>query len=608
MEELAFGFAEAVSLQGLVFVLVTVSAVTILHELAHALTCRHYGGRVTDMGFLLLYFMPCFYCNVSDTYFLKEKRERLWVLFAGGFFELFIWASAVISWRLVAPGSDVSRVLFVVIAVCGIRNLFNFNPLIKMDGYFLLSDYLGVTNLRKEALSGLRRLARRAFDLDVAPVATDMKDRRILSMRGDRFLAIFGGAALLYTAALVGLLLFYSGEWVFMNHGANALALFGVGLLGVLHKPAFTAASAAREAGQEKWEKLGRQRRRFRFVLLWGVLALAIAFFPWQLRVTSDLTVMPQERQIVRAPADGRIATIHVSEGGSVQEGDLIVEYDTKELLLDYRTKQAELSQAQEELRLLAKRNPTAREEIRVQESVLETTQAQELAARQKFERDQRAWTLGVLPRDKFDESKSALGEAEAKRREAEAQIELVRKSSPVSRNEQMAVSHLKDPGSQLAVIERLEAELAQLDDLISRSKIYASISGTLTTYRFEEKIGEFLEEGAEVCEIVNDERVVVEMPVSEKEIDIVELDQPVKFKVRGYPTRSFHASVDEIAPIATPSGGSSTILLRAYVDNKDRILKPGMTGVAKIYCGLSVVAHVLTRDIIRFIRTEFWL
>ena len=66
-EELAFGLAEAVSLQGFVFVLVlvTVSGVTILHELAHALTCRHYGGRVTDMGFLLLYFMPCFYCNVS---------------------------------------------------------------------------------------------------------------------------------------------------------------------------------------------------------------------------------------------------------------------------------------------------------------------------------------------------------------------------------------------------------------------------------------------------------------------------------------------------------------------------------------------------------------
>ena len=110
------------------------------------------------------------------------------------------------------------------------------------------------------------------------------------------------------------------------------------------------------------------------------------------------------------------------------------------------------------------------------------------------------------------------------------------------------------------------------------------------------------------MCEIVNDDQVVLEMPVSEKDIDVIELDQAVKFKVRGYPTRSFHAQVDEIAPVATPGGHASTILLRAYVDNEDRVLKPGMTGVAKVYCGTSFVANILTRDIIRFIRTEFWL
>ena len=143
---------------------------------------------------------------------------------------------------------------------------------------------------------------------------------------------------------------------------------------------------------------------------------------------------------------------------------------------------------------------------------------------------------------------------------------------------------------------------------MLERTKIYASISGTLTTYRFEEKIGDFLEEGADVCEIANDDKVVVEMPVAEKDIDVIELGQAVKFKVRGYPTRSFRATVDEIAPVATSDGVTASILLRAYVDNDDRILKPGMTGVAKVYCGMSFVANVLTRDLVRFVRTEFWL
>ena len=277
--ELAFGLGRVVNLEGLSFVIATVSIVTILHELAHALTCRHFGGRVTDMGFLLLYLLPCFYVNVSDTYLFREKRPRLLVVFAGGYFELFIWAASVLAWRVVATETFVSRALFVVIAVCGIRSLFNFNPLIKMDGYFLLSDYLGIANLRQEALSGMTRLVRRVAALDVSPPSPEISNRRILALRGDRFLALFGGAALVYTVALMGFLVSYSRGWVFDNFGANALALFSVVLVGLLHKPAITAASAAKDTCKEKWKKLGEQKRRPRFVLIWGGLFLLIACF-----------------------------------------------------------------------------------------------------------------------------------------------------------------------------------------------------------------------------------------------------------------------------------------------------------------------------------------
>ena len=151
------------------------------------------------------------YCNVSDTYLMKEKRQRMWVLFSGGFFELFIWAGSVLAWRVVAPETFVSRALFVIVAVCGIRSLFNFNPLIKMDGYFLLLDYLAVANLRKEALAGLSNLLRRGAALETRPRAAELQARRILSMRGDRFMTLFGGAALAYTVALIGFLVFHSG-------------------------------------------------------------------------------------------------------------------------------------------------------------------------------------------------------------------------------------------------------------------------------------------------------------------------------------------------------------------------------------------------------------
>jgi hypothetical protein len=53
--------------------------VTMCHEFAHGLTCKHYGGEVHEVGFLLIFFMPCFYCNVSDAWLFKEESKRLWV-------------------------------------------------------------------------------------------------------------------------------------------------------------------------------------------------------------------------------------------------------------------------------------------------------------------------------------------------------------------------------------------------------------------------------------------------------------------------------------------------------------------------------------------------
>src|SRR6266566_3035491 len=74
----------------------TVLSVTALHEFAHGVTCRHFGGEVHDMGFLLIYFQPAFYCNVSDAWLFPQKSRRLWVTFAGAYFEIFLWSLATL--------------------------------------------------------------------------------------------------------------------------------------------------------------------------------------------------------------------------------------------------------------------------------------------------------------------------------------------------------------------------------------------------------------------------------------------------------------------------------------------------------------------------------
>jgi multidrug efflux pump subunit AcrA (membrane-fusion protein) len=608
-ENLVFGLRRIASIEGLLLIYLTVSVVTIFHELAHGLTCRHFGGQVQDMGFLLLYFTPCFYCNVSDTYLFKEKRQRIWVTFSGGFFELTLWALAVLAWRVAAPETFASRLFFVVIAVCGIKSLFNFNPLIKLDGYYMLADYLGVANLRKEALGGLGRfLRRRLLGLDVEPPRPDLGERSFFSMRGDRFVALFGAAALTYTMVLLGYIIFWSGDWVYHQYGSNGLGLFSMVLLGLLHKQATTAVSSLKTVGKEKWDQLGKKNKRVKSSLKWLVAILVLVLFPWPLRVTSELEVLPQARVSVRAPAEGRIERILFQEGQRVRKGDLVLEYDTQELRLEKKDKEAEYEQAQVELRLLQQSSPTRQEEIRVQEQALQTARAEEEAARQNFDRVEGLWKEALVSRERFDQALNTLKTKQSETARQEAQVKLVRKASRTNRDEQMAMLHLRDPAAQKAVISGLETELARLDDLLARSRIYAPISGTLTTYRFQEKIGEYLEEGDDVCEIMDDDNVVIEMRVPEKEMDVVKLGNPVKFKVRGYPSRQFDAEIVEIAPVAERQENTSTILVRASIDNPDHLLKPGMTGVAKIICGRTVLSHILFRDMIRFVRTEFWI
>ncbi|MCJ7577937.1 MAG: hypothetical protein MUO91_05760, partial [candidate division Zixibacteria bacterium] len=120
---------------------VAIFLVIVLHEFAHGLTCKYFGGEVHEMGFLLLYFQPCFFCNVSDAYLFKEKSKKLWVTFAGAYGQVFVWAIATLLWRITALDTGLSSFLFVVMLTSGVTVLLNFNPLIKLDGYYLLSDY-----------------------------------------------------------------------------------------------------------------------------------------------------------------------------------------------------------------------------------------------------------------------------------------------------------------------------------------------------------------------------------------------------------------------------------------------------------------------------------
>lgn len=150
------------------------------HELAHAAALKRFGGAVHEMGIVLIYFLPCFYCNVSDAYLLP-RRQRLWVSFAGIFFELGLWGLAVGVALTLGVDAGVGRVAALTAAAVGVKGLlFNLNPLIKLDGYYLLTDLLQIPNLRQRAFHLLTaRLTGRELPFSTA-AASERSTRAIL--------------------------------------------------------------------------------------------------------------------------------------------------------------------------------------------------------------------------------------------------------------------------------------------------------------------------------------------------------------------------------------------------------------------------------------------
>jgi hypothetical protein len=208
---------ETAPLAWLVLMLVTTG-----HEFAHGLTCKRHGGEVHEVGFLLVFFMPCFYCNVSDAWLFKEKSKRLWVTLAGGYFELFLWALAVFVWRLTTPDSLVNYLAFIVLSASGVQTLFNFNPLLKLDGYYLLSDWMEVPNLQPRSARYVKGWLRRLL-WGAAPPEPDPRGR---------FLLLYGLVSWVYSLAFLALSLAFLNRTLGARLGLAGPALaFALGFL-----------------------------------------------------------------------------------------------------------------------------------------------------------------------------------------------------------------------------------------------------------------------------------------------------------------------------------------------------------------------------------------
>src|SRR5690349_22224336 len=141
-------FQSFFTLRTIVYFWCSLAVVKVIHEFGHGLTAKHFGGEVHEMGMLFLVLTPALYCDVTDSWLLPSKWKRIWISAAGIYVECFLASIATFVWWNTEQGL-LNSLSLATMFICSVNTiLFNANPLLRYDGYYVMADWLEIPNLR----------------------------------------------------------------------------------------------------------------------------------------------------------------------------------------------------------------------------------------------------------------------------------------------------------------------------------------------------------------------------------------------------------------------------------------------------------------------------
>lgn len=285
-----------------------------IHESAHGLTCKHYGGQVHSMGLMFLYLAPAFYCDVTESWAYATKLQRLATIIAGIWIELMVCGLAMIVWFNTAQGAWLHDFMYQVILLTGIAVVvLNLNPLIKLDGYYFLTEVIEIPDLKERSTAFLSAW----FQNHILrlPVAVPVVPRR----RAPLFV-VYAFISGLYSYTLLFVVVRFAfnityrwmAEFALIPAGALAFVIFRSrlrSLQGVL--------------GQMWEQRLGANMRWRPAHAVGTALVLALFFLPlWRDRESAYYVIEPMHAHTLHAAVPGRVNAVFVREGETVHAGE----------------------------------------------------------------------------------------------------------------------------------------------------------------------------------------------------------------------------------------------------------------------------------------------
>ena len=352
-------FEQFFAARNVVWLMVAVMLTKVLHELAHGLTCKHFGGECHEMGVALLVFTPCLYCDTSDSWMLPNRWHRAAIGAAGMAVEIVLASLCTFLWWFSTPGTFHFLCLNIMF-VCSVSTvIFNGNPLLRYDGYYILADVLEIPNLWQRGRAALLgTICQWCFGLTWAREV-------VLPERKRGVFALYAVAATCYRWVILFSILWFL-TLALEPYGLQVLgqAMTVFCLIGLVVVPAVRVTQYLLVPGRMRQVKLPRLLGTGLVVML---LAAAIIWIPLPYRVKATAIIEPRDAARLYVEVPGTLDAVHSQPGEYVAPQQTIAELTNPDVALKVAQLTGQRDRLEVHLKNLRRRqgrDPDAAEQI----------------------------------------------------------------------------------------------------------------------------------------------------------------------------------------------------------------------------------------------------
>jgi multidrug resistance efflux pump len=543
-----------------------------IHEAAHGLACKHYGGRVNEIGFMVMFgFIPAAYCDTSDSYLFKDKRHKVGVQLAGSLGQA-VWYVLVIALCYVTPETFWFRHIVVfVMALSSIQMWQNLMPLVRYDGYYALADWLELPNLRERAFDYMSAALKRSL----LGIETKMPE---VTPRERRIFLIYAAVAGVYTPLFVVVI------WLQLLVPFILKTMHGVGFVMVVISGFFMFVQPV-VVGLIKLALLVWFNRKQVFTPLRTIAFAAVAvaltvglLHPWPLLIDGEMVVRPLERRSVAALEDGLVEEVAVREGEQVRAGQPLVRLKNLDLERERVDTATQLEKAKLQLALLE--SGARREELAAAQARRARSDAEKRFADLQQDRSQELVAAKLRTADEELRAQKDATLASSKVEVADLSLKLLRSGA-----------RPEDLQQAQATVRKLTAALAELDARTAHLTVVSPIDGTVVRPRIEELKGQRVQRGDSLFEVQDLRRIEAEIRLPPTEpMSGLRSGARVALRAHGDPSRLLEGRVQRIQP---REGPSFAVVRTDAIDNTAG-WPSGLTGHARIYGPNRSIAYVV--------------